>query len=166
VVVSLAIAAALAARWEVKLPRWSWAACAIVMLVPFWALPGPGNVRNYPNLDEAELHQLGDWARTSTAIDAVFLFPEFERGLQPGFFRVYAKRSLWVDWKSGGQVNLLKQFAVEWWKRWSQVDPRFQPAHAERYASLGVDYLVLKAGTEMTGVPKYANSRYAVFSLR
>jgi hypothetical protein len=168
VVVSLAVAATLAARWETARPRWSAVACAAAMLGPFWAMPGPAQVRNYPNLDEPELHELGEWARAHTAKDAVFLFPEHGRALQPGFFRVYGLRSLYVDWKSGGQVNILKRFAMAWWDRWRKVTPeKFDPAEVSRYAELGIDYVVVKPATVLDArAPVYRNARYVVYALR
>jgi hypothetical protein len=166
-VAALASVATGAAWWEKGRPLRAAAACALAMLLPFWALPGPAGVTNYPDLDEAELHQLGGWARANTAKDAVFLFPQHGRDLQPGFFRVYGLRGLYVDWKVGGQANLLKEFAVEWWDRWQQaMASPFDPAGLRRYRELGIDYLVLKPGTRLNSrQPVFENARYVVYSL-
>jgi hypothetical protein len=43
--------------------------------------------------------------------------------------------------------------------------PAFDPARAGRYGELGIDYLVLKAGTEIPGqAPTYRNARYWVYA--
>jgi hypothetical protein len=167
VVAVLAAAATLTSYWEKARPRRAAAACGLAMLVPFWAMPGPAGVRNYPSLDEPELHHLGSWVRGNTPKDAVFLFPQHGRDLQPGFFRVYSLRGLYVDWKVGGQVNLLREFAHEWWERWQcAMGPAFDPAEIARYRELGIDYLVVKAGTMVAGrEPVYGNARYAVYRL-
>ena len=167
VVAALAATAMAAAYWENARPRMAAALCAAAMLVPFWAMPGPARVRNYANLDEPELHELGGWARANTAKDAVFLFPQHGRDLQPGFFRVYALRGLYADWKAGGQANLLKEFATDWWQRWQRaMEIQFDPAKLEPYRALGIDYLVLKAGTKVEGrEPAYENRRYVVYSI-
>jgi hypothetical protein len=165
VVGALAMAGVLAAWWQKARPQRAAVAGAIAMLVPFWAMPGPADVINYPNLDEPELHQLGEWVSANTAKEAVFLFPQHGRDLQPGFFRVYALRGLYVDWKVGGQANLLKQFAIEWWNRWqSAMAPPFDPAKWTPYRELGIDYLVLKAATKVDGRrPVFENAKYSVY---
>ena len=167
VVAALAAFATAATHWETARPRMAAAFCAAAMLLPFWAMPGPARVRNYANLDEPELIELGGWARANTSKDAVFLFPQHGRDLQPGLFRVHALRGLYVDWKAGGQANLLKEFAMDWWQRWQRaMELKFDPAKLEPYRALGIDYLVLKTGTKVEGRPAaYENGRYVVYQL-
>ena len=50
----------------------------------------------------------------------MFLFPDAGHSLYPGLFRSEALRAVYVDWKSGGQVNYLKDFAGEWYTRWQR----------------------------------------------
>ncbi len=143
------------------------AACTLAGLLPFFAIPSFGKVRNYPNLHARELDELAAWARSSTPPEAVFLFPDAGRELFPGIFRGKALRALYVDWKSGGQVNFLRGFAAEWRTRWQlAMEGGFRSAKVEHYASLGVDYVVLRRPRNLPGrKPVYENSRFVVYKL-
>ncbi len=119
-----------------------------------------------PKLETAELKQLSQWARTDTDQNAVFLFPDAGRTLQPGIFRARALRSVYTDWKSGGQVNYFPNYAREWWKRWNESI--LIPFTAERVpvlAGMGIDYLVLTKST-LPDNPVWSNSIYSVYKIR
>jgi hypothetical protein len=162
-VAGLAALATLASFSE-KRPRGSVAWVAAVVL-PFFLIPGFGQIQNYPPLHSPELDELSAWAHRSTPEGAVFLFPDVGHGLQPGVFRVRALRAVYVDWKSGGQVNLLKHFAEEWWGRWHTVIPdNYTAPDFPLYAKLHIDYVVLKADHRLTDrSPAYANNEYVVY---
>jgi hypothetical protein len=146
--------------------RWAPAAWAVAVVVPFWLIPNWGSVRNYPVLDHAELDALCEWARSSTAKEAVFLFPESGRELHPGAFRATALRAVYVDWKAGGQVNFLKQFGLDWWRRWQAMATKFDGSNTEAYRALGIDYLVVESGDRAVGLtPVYENGRYRVYRI-
>lgn len=140
----------------------------LAMLAPFAAIPGYGKVRNYPDLHSPELRELASWARMNTAREAVFLFPDAGRELFPGIFRAQALRPVYVDWKSGGQVNFLKGFAAVWWDRWQHtMAPGFRAAKLPEYAGRGVDYIVLRRPRAVPGrTPVFQNRRFAVYRLR
>jgi len=74
---------------------------------------------------------------------------------------------VYVDWKSGGQVNYLKDFAEEWRQRWELVNRAGYGVDAvARYRSVGVDYLVLRVSHPLPGIePVYRNSLYAVYRI-
>src|SRR5207302_2788868 len=103
-VVALA-AVTILALWRAPLAAPAAAAAA------FFVIPWLGGVANYPRLHTPEMAQLCAWARSSTPRDAVFLFPDAGRAVYPGIFRSEAQRAVYVDWKGGGQVNYLKEFA-------------------------------------------------------
>lgn len=92
-----------------------------------------------------QVAELAAWARANTPTDAVFAFPGFGRGNQPGVFRSQALRAVYTDWKSGGQVNFSADFARLWWQRWNEVmaAKEFSVGHAPRLAELGIDYVVI-----------------------
>jgi len=113
--------------WETPL----WLALA---LTPALAAPRP-RVIPTPALTE-----VSEWAAANTAKDAVFLFPQSGKSLEPGLFRSQALRAVYVDWKGGGQANFLPSFALEWWSRYQDVMQ--QPQSLAHYRSLGIDYLV------------------------
>ncbi len=72
-----------------------------------------------------------------------------------------------MDWKGGGQVNYLDDFAEDWWFRWQQtMARRFRPSDLPRYAALGIQYIVLPRGTPLRQAPVYANAGYAVYQLQ
>jgi hypothetical protein len=166
VTLALAVLAMLACYFEGRRPRFSAAAWAFSLLLPFYMIPQIGLVKNYPQLDHAEMRELSAWARAQTDPAAVFLFPDAGKELYPGLFRAQAVRAIYVDWKSGGQVNLLKEFAVEWWARWQKtMEGSFDPNQLDRYRGLGIDYLVVKTDNPLPGLaPVYRNSKYLVYA--
>ena len=136
-------------------------------LFAFVWIPFAGGVRNYPNLHTQQVHQLADWARRNTAPDAVFLFPDAGKDLASGIFRVEAGRAIYADWKGGGQVNYLKEFADEWRVRWELINEiGFTDDAIPRYRSMGIQYLVVQPSHAFTTIePVYHNSLYAVYRI-
>ncbi len=145
------------------------AAVAAVALCATVAYPALASVHNYRLMETPELAALAAWARNSTPVDAVFLFPAAEhRSGDPGVFRARALRAVYVDWKGGGQVNYLPVFADEWWRRWQQVSGHL-PArtHLSVYRTWGVQYVVTRAPAAIPGVaPIYRNRFYCVYAAR
>ena len=142
------------------------------MLVPaallaFFAMPIL--VQNYSNIETRELTELAGWARTATDRDAVFLFPDARTELDPGVFRARALRALYVDWKSGGQVNYFPQFSRQWWTRWVETGSgRWNVTGRDfpRLGALGVDYVVVRSAHAITGEsPAFSNSRYVAYRI-
>jgi hypothetical protein len=167
-VVALLAAAASGAAWaEARKLRWSAAALVGVTVAAFFLIPALGAVSTHPRLDSPELAQLSRWARAATPRDAVFLFADAGKGLQPGVFRATAERAIYVDWKGGGQVNYLTELGAEWWSRWRQVmSSPFNSAELPRYRELGIDYVVLSPANRLPGrAPAFENARYMVYSL-
>lgn len=112
-----------------------------------------------------EVLALSDWAEHNTAAGAVFLFPGFERSTQPGVFRAAARRTVYVDWKAGGQVNFDIEFAQLWWERWNAVGKGpFRASGVAEFARRGIDYIVVAPGTDAgSAAPVYTNSRFSVY---
>jgi hypothetical protein len=145
-----------------KLPRWA----PLAALAAFFAIPLLGGVVNYPSLRNPELAAVSDWARSSTPRDAVFLFADAGRGLDPGIFRSDALRAVYVDWKGGGQVNYLKDFAEQWWFRWRQtMAVRFRPSALPRYEALGITYVVLQTRNRLPRPAEFENEKYVVYKI-
>jgi hypothetical protein len=166
-VIALSVLTCVAAWLETRRPKAGWLAWAAALLAPFFLIPYYGGVKNYPTLRHPELTELAEWARTKTAKDAVFLFPDSGKGLDPGIFRSTALRAVYVDWKGGGQVNMVKEFGEEWWARWQQaMAKKFAPSHLDYYAALGIDYIVLNSPHQIPGrSPVYANATYIVYRI-
>jgi len=165
VTASLAALAALASAWESSRRTPAIACWVAVLALPFYLIPGPGKVRNYRDQDQPESRELAAWARANTPKDAVFQFPDAGQELYPGFFRAYSLRSLYVDYKGGGQVNLLRRFAMEWWDRWQKAAAKGKdPAY---FGALGIDYLVYKAASVPKDAPTVWRSvSYAVLATK
>ena len=163
----LAACATLAAWGEARRFRWGAAAIAGVALAGFFLVPTLGGVSSYPRLHTPELAQLSAWARASTPRDAVFLFPDAGRQLQPGIFRSEALRAVYVDWKGGGQVNYLADLGQQWWRRWQRVMAApFDPRSLPRDRELGIDYIVLAPRHRLADrTPVFENSSYLVYAL-
>ncbi|HLH20608.1 MAG TPA: hypothetical protein VKX45_25495 [Bryobacteraceae bacterium] len=145
-----------------------WRAELAPIFAAFFLFPTAGGVANYPKLHTPELAQLSAWARAATPRDSVFLFADAGRGLAPGIFRAEALRAVYVDWKSGGQVNYLKDFGGEWWFRWQQTLARgFRPDDWPRYSGLGIRYVVFETPAPgVVGTPVFTNSRYLVYRVQ
>jgi len=151
---ALAIATTLAARFA-----------PVVAVASFFAIPLLGGVQNYPRLHTPELEQLSGWARSSTSRDAVFLFADAGRSLDPGLFRAESLRAVYVDWKGGGQINFFRDFAELWWFRWQQTLGRsFTPNEMPRYEPLGVTHVVLNPAHRLPEEPLFENRRYIVYT--
>jgi hypothetical protein len=155
--------AALTALAVWRTPRFA----PIAAVAAFFAIPTLGGVVNYPRLHTPELAQLSAWARASTPPDAVFLFPDAAHGLDPGIFRTEALRAVYVDWKSGGQVNYLHEFGDEWWSRWQQTMARgFRPADVPKYEGLGISYVVLQVKNRLPQTAEFENTQYVAYWIR
>jgi uncharacterized protein DUF6798 len=110
-------------------PKLAYSSLLILTVLFFVALP---SVFRKPagTPDRSEIRNLADWAKSVTPVDAVFLFPDVGRDKSPGVFRFFASRAVFVDWKSGGQVNFSRSFAMEWGKRWKNTMER-SPSQTE-----------------------------------
>jgi hypothetical protein len=144
-----------------KAPRFAPAAA----LCAFFAIPILGGVVNYPKLHTPALTGLDNWARSSTPLDAVFLFPEAGHRLEPGIFRSEALRAVYADWKGGGQVNYRKDFAIEWWFHWQQTMQGFHAADLPKYEALGIRYVVLPPQDGLPQSPIFQNAGFVVYEL-
>jgi hypothetical protein len=117
-------------------------------------------------VETQELTELSEWARSSTPADAVFLFPDEGKALPPGVFRARSQRTVYVDWKAGGQVNYFPNYSQEWWRRWNAaIVPTFSPDRVPELAALGIDYLVVSQSS-LPGEPVWSNGKYAVHKIR
>ncbi len=144
----LALALSLALLAAISLRFASWAP-ALVSIAAMFLVLHVGGVRNYPQIHSPELDQLSAWAAANSPSDAVFHFPDAGKDLDPGIFRARSRRSVWVDWKGGGQVNFMEPLAREWFRRWSAL-----PAGQGQF-------LVRKAG-RCSSQPLFSNARYCV----
>jgi hypothetical protein len=165
---------------DLEMRQWALAAglalvCVLIprklLLIPltaaYFLIPTAGKIENYPHLETPQLAQLEDFARQQTPPQAMFVFPDAGHALYPGIFRVRAKRSVYVDWKSGGQVNYYRSLADEWWSRWRQLhaledrSPDLQQLTAD-----GIDYLVMPASEGLTGKQAvFQNDRFVVYQV-
>jgi hypothetical protein len=144
------------------------AAVLAVVAAAFFVVPGRVRFHWSGQPVNPELEELASWAREKTARDAVFLFADAGRSLEPGMFRARAARALYVDWKGGGQVNFFQEYSREWWRRWQAT--LAEPYRTERlpeYGALGIDYIVLSTRNRMAGRPAaFENGRYLVYATR
>jgi hypothetical protein len=125
---------------------------------PLWPPLRPA----YPALHTPALAELSAWASTSTPRDAVFLFPDAGHNLAPGIFRAEALRAVFVDWKSGGQVNYSKDFAEQWWTRYQLT--MTAPINIPEYQAFGISYIVVKPEHRLPRSAVYENTSYLVYA--
>lgn len=150
------LAALAIAIWRLS-PKFAPAAAIAGM----FAIPTLGGVVNYTPVETPELRELSAWARANTPPDAVFLFPDVGHGLEPGVFRGEAMRAVYVDWKSGGQVNFWPEFARDWWTRWEATR---DASDFSRLRKLGIGYVALRR-ERRAEVPVHQNADWVVYDL-
>lgn len=139
----------------------------LAALIPFVAIPQSRLVVNYPRIETTDLRAVADWARNNTSAEALFLFPDSSTSLDPGIFRARALRGLYVDWKSGGQVNFFSGFAREWWTRWVETGSGRWSVAPEDFAKLkamGVDYVVVRKSVP-SATSVFQHGSYSVYPL-
>jgi hypothetical protein len=163
----LAAGASFAAWSDARKFRWSAVTMAGVAIAGFFLLPTLGRMHAYPQMHTPELAQLSGWARASTPPDAVFLFADAGKQLQPGIFRAEALRAVYVDWKGGGQINYFADLGEQWWTRWQQVlATPFDARNVARYRELGIDYVVLSPRNRLADrAPVFENGAYVVYAV-
>jgi hypothetical protein len=88
------------------------------------------------------VQQLATWARQSTPVDAVFLFPDAGKDLSPGIFRQALRGVRRLEGRRVGELSQGTRRAVVVALAGSECRPR----PAEEYRKLGIDYLVLRPG--------------------
>lgn len=167
VIIVLALVTLAAIRLMQSGPRWARVAALTAILAPLFLIPTWGKVENYPGLHTPELEQLARWVRASTPQDTVFLFADAGQDLAPGIFRAEALRAIYVDWKSGGQVNFFRELGEQWWSRWQQTLAKpYDPSDVAHYHALGIDYIVLRPNHRLANAtPVFENARYLVYKL-
>ena len=166
----LALAALLAWLLSARDLRWQspirGAALAVPVLAMF-LLPLAG-VSNYPNIDKRPVAEVARWAEANTWGSSVFLFPDSGHALAPGMFRALSRRALWVDWKSGGQVNYFESLGQEWSARWQQtMEGTFTVERLQGMLDLPIDYYVLQRSNRLAAPkPVFENQVYVVYDAR
>src|SRR5262249_18296333 len=138
-----------------------------VVLLAFYLVPGRLRLEWSGQQNHPELAALSGWARTHTDVNAVFLFPEADRGNDPGIFRALAARAVYVDWKGGGQVNFFRDFPHIWWSRWQEtMTAPFRPERVPRFGELGINFIVLASGSQLPArEPVFENPKYRVYEV-
>ena len=63
-------------------------------------------------------------------------------------------------------MNYFKDFSELWWSRWQDVMAKpFEAAGWDRYAALGIDFVVLKPEHKLAGRScAFENARFAVYA--
>ena len=145
--------------------KWLRAAPLLVPVLATFALPLGARVATHPTIDKRPITELALWAKKTTWGSSMFLFPDEGRQPFPGIFRALSERALYVDWKSGSQVNYFESFADEWYPRFEQtMDGRFTAVRLEDMLSLPIDYYVLRHSHALAGIkPVFENKDYLVY---
>jgi len=163
----LALSIALCGALALQRFRFAWALLTAVVIAPGFVLPYLAHVRNYPRPNLAGLQDLAQYARAQTPKAAVFLFGDAGSSPDPSIFRALSQRAVYVDWKSGGQINFSETLAREWWQRWQATNAlHFDRAELPRLPALGIDYLALSVSHRLTDrQPAYENSQFVVYKI-
>jgi hypothetical protein len=140
-------------------------AALIAPVLAIYALPGPAHVENFARIDKGPVSELAQWAQKETWGSSMFLFPDAGHDPYPGIFRALSERALYVDWKSGGQVNYFESLADEWYSRFEQtMDGKFTAARLQDMLSLPIDYYVLECKHKIASIkPVFENRQFVVY---
>jgi len=159
----LAALAALAIRY-VRRP-WLRMASWGVPVIAIFLIPTAAHVVNYRTVNKLPVTQLADWAKENTWGSSMFLFPDAGHSPDPGIFRALSERALYVDWKSGSQMNYFESFGDEWYSRYQHtMSGPFTARRLENMLSLPIDYYVLKNDDKLKGIrPVFENSEFVVY---
>ncbi len=160
----LAAAGALSARRR----RSGAAAVLAVAVAAFYFVPGRLALHWSGERSSAAVQELAEWALAQTNRDAVFLFFDARRAVEPGVFRARAARALYADWKGGGQINFFREFARLWSERWRETAAGdLRPERLPHFRELGIDYLVVAKKNRLADRPAaHENDAYLVYALR
>ena len=166
---AVALGGLLVAAAEVSVKRRAAGAATVIAVVAaaFFVIAGELRLHWSGERPHPELADLSRWSRDNTDKNAVFLFADAGRALDPGVFRARSRRAVYVDWKSGGQINFFREFTRLWWSRWQQTmaEP-FRPERVPGLGDLGIDYLVLDPRNRIADrKPAWENSRYVVYEI-
>jgi hypothetical protein len=161
--IGLAAISALLVRFATR--WWLRPAALVAPVLAIYALPGPAHVETFPKIDKGPVTELARWAQKETWGSSMFLFPDIGHEPWPGIFRALSERALYVDWKSGGQVNYFESLADEWYSRFEQtMDGKFTAARLQDMLSLPIDYYVLQCNHKVAGIkPVFENRQFAVY---
>jgi hypothetical protein len=161
----LALSIALCIALALQKFRFAPVLLAAAAIAPSFVLPYLAHVRNYPRPNLSGLEDLAQFARAQTPKDALFLFGDAGSSPDPSIFRAESQRAVYVDWKSGGQMNFSEALAREWWQRWQNTDAlSFDPAEVSRLAGLGIDYLVLSPTHRLADRrPEFENGQFVLY---
>jgi hypothetical protein len=159
------LAATLEGSLTLQRSRFASMLLALIVIAPSFVLPYFAHVRNYPRPDLTGLDDLAKFARVQTPKDAVFLFGDAGSSADPSIFRAESLRAVYVDWKSGGQMNFSEPLAKEWWQRWLATNAlHFDRSVLSRLPALGIDYLVLTPSHRLPDrQPEYVNSEFILY---
>jgi hypothetical protein len=159
----LAALTALIIRFTTR--EWLWPLAFAAPVLAVFALPGPAHVQTFPKLDKGPATQLAQWAKKNTWGSSMFLFPDAGHEPYPGIFRALSERALYVDWKSGGQLNYFESLADEWYSRFEQtMDGKFTASRLQDMLSLPIDYYVLEPKHRVAGIePVFENRQFVVY---
>jgi len=164
-IVAVCVAVLLAGVLYAQRFGWGPAVLAAAAIVPFFALPSLGLVRNFRPIDLSGVDDLCRYARAQTSKDTMFLFGDAGQSSNPSVFRAESLRAVYVDWKAGGQLNYQEAIGQEWWRRWQETNwLRFDPSEIARLPALGIDFLILSKEHRLTNsAPAYENNSFVVY---
>ncbi|MFN8812609.1 MAG: DUF6798 domain-containing protein [Acidobacteriota bacterium] len=125
------------------------------------------SARAFKPAETPSLSALSSWAQSNTPTSSIFLFPDLGRRLEPGIFRARARRTVYVCWKQGGQVNYFPAYAKQWWQRWSQLlAPNHPPHNFDDLRRRGIHFLVYTNSSPAASLPLvYSSPDYRVYQL-
>lgn len=139
-----------------------------LVLAAYLLPPTFGQVRNYPVIVDQAVKDLIRFVQERTPRNAMLLFADAGHALYPGVVRARGLRSVYVDWKSGGQVNYYRSLGEQWWTRWKTTNAlEFRREQFDQFADLGIDYVILTSARRLPDrQADYENPRFVVYKVR
>jgi hypothetical protein len=141
-----------------------------------------GGVRALNNFHEgqwlAEWRSVGQWARSNTSTEDVFLVPtwnlrgaqspqgteENEAILNSGAFEAVSHRAVWIDFRQGAAVMWSPSYYQLWYRRVREVNSLNSITAQLDYAAVnGIKYLIDVCRPETSRQPIFATRRLCVY---
>lgn len=144
--------------------RLAWSSLALSLVLASAA----GEAHNGRRYSKESISALSQWAQRSTWGGSMFVFAGIGKATDAGMFRTLALRPVYIDWQSGELSKQYQDFAVEWRRRWNQVNVQQTAAGLIRALSEEpIDYFVLSRKDKVAGTaPVFATNELIVYDAR
>jgi hypothetical protein len=103
------------------------------------------------------------WSKETLPFDSMIIVPPYLQG-----FRIYSERSIYVDWKDGGQSIFSVSFALEWKKRMDELR-NYSSLREEDFSNIsrksGAKFIVVEKPKKLDFQKLYENKHFIIYEI-